>query len=127
MNRTSITKTSHSIYSMARIGEFHCKTLFSVRVYSGEGPIPHFHIVDTQNGNETCIRIDCTKYFTHGDKVYEFNSREKKTLIEFLNTVSPYEEDYGKTYYDLIWEEWNRNNREHRIPKPESMPDYSKL
>lgn len=118
---------NHSIWSMARIGEFHCNTLFSVRVYSGEGDIPHFHIVDVQNGNETCIRIDVPEYFLHGDKTFTLNSKQKKKLIEFLNTVSEYEEDCGKTYYELIWEEWNRNNREHRIPKPEVIPDYERL
>lgn len=127
MNRSQIVLTKHNIWSMARIGEFHCRNLYSVRVYSGEGPIPHFHVVDTQNGNETCVRIDCPEYFTHGDKIYEFNTKEKKKLMEFLNTVSPYEEDCGKKYYELIWEEWNRNNREYRISKPNSIPNYENL
>ncbi len=119
--------SGHSIWSMARIGEFHCNVLFSVRVYGGEGPIPHFHVVDTQNENECCIRIDCAEYFSHSDKIYKLNSKQKKKLVEFLTTVSGYEEDDGKTYYELIWEEWNRNNREHRIPKPTEMPDYENL
>jgi len=122
-----IKEPSHSIWSMARIGEFNCNTLFSVRVYSGEGPIPHFHVVDTKNGNESCIRIDCADYFSHDTKTYKLNSKEKKKLIEFLNTISPFEEDENKTYYMLIWAEWNRNNPEYRISKPQSIPDYSEL
>lgn len=117
----------HPILSMARIGEFNCNTLFSVRVYSGEGQVPHFHVIDVQNGNESCVRIDCVKYFSHDTKVYKFNSKQKKKLTEFLNTVSPYEEDEGKTYYMLIWMEWNRNNPNYRISKPTSIPDYLTL
>ena len=55
------------------------------------------------------------------------NKKEKKELQKFLGTVSPYEEDDGKTYYMLIWEEWNRNNREYRIPKPTFIPNYREL
>jgi hypothetical protein len=118
---------THPLWSMARIGEFSSGALFSVRVYSGEGPIPHFHMVDTQNDKEVCVKIQSAEYFSHGAKTFEFSNKQKKQLQKFFETVSPYEEDCGKTYYDLVWEEWNRNNREQRIPKPEVMPDYRKL
>ena len=120
-------KILHGIYSMARIGDFYCGGLYRVNVYSGEGNIPHFHVINTQNNKETCIRIDCAAYFLHDYKTYVLNAHEKKQLMNFLTSESPYEEDYGKTYYDLIWEEWNRNNREYRISKPKSIPNYRNL
>lgn len=117
----------HPIYSMARIGKFTCNSTFDVRVYSDEGPIPHFHIVNTQTGEEGCVRITEPKYFSHGTKEMKLTSKQKKKLIEYLSTPSKFEEDYGKTPYELIWEEWNRNDPDNRISKPESMPDYNSL
>lgn len=114
----------HSLTEMARIGEFICGGLFLINVYSGEGSIPHFHVINSQTGEEGCIRIDCAEYFSHGSKDMILNSKEKKALNQFLHSNSPYEEDEGKTYYMLIWEEWNRNNRQNRMMKPQSIPDY---
>lgn len=117
----------HKLTEMARIGEFFCGDLFLINVYSGEGTVPHFHIINNQTHEEGCIKIQSAEYFSHGSKSMELNSKEKKELQKFLETVSPYEEDDGKTYYMLIWEEWNRNNRENRIPKPTSIPNYRDL
>lgn len=124
---TNVIEEPHSIWSMARIGEFVSGASFVINVYSGEDPIPHFHIKNTQTNEEGCIRIDCAKYFSHGVKIMKLNNKQKKHLMEYLSTPSEYEEDYGKTPYELIWEEWNRNNRSYRIPKPVSMPDYMRL
>lgn len=112
---------------MARIGEFVCGDLFLINVYSGEGNIPHFHIINSRTREEGCIKIESAEYFSHDSKIMELNSKEKKELQNFLETISPYEEDDGKTYYMLIWEEWNRNNRENRIPRPISIPNYRNL
>ena len=117
----------HPVWSMAMIGEFDSGTHFSVRVYAKEGPVAHFHVVDTKTKKEGCVKIEKAEYFSHGKKTLTFSSGQKKQLQKFLKTVSPYPEDGGKTYYDLIWEEWNRNNREHRIEKPEVMPNYELL
>lgn len=117
----------HKLTEMARIGEFSCGYLFLINVYSGEGVIPHFHVINNQTKEESCIRIDCAEYFSHGSKNMKLNSKEKKFLYQFLTSVSPYEEDDGKTFYHLIWEEWNRNNREHRIKKPTEIPNYKEL
>ena len=124
---TNVIEMENPILSMACIGEFHCGKLFKVCVYTGERNIPHFHVIKTQTGEECCPRIDCANYFVHDGKDYQLNAKERKLLVNFLTSVSPYEEDYGKTYFDLIWEEWNRNNRQYRIVKPESMPDYNNL
>lgn len=117
----------HRLTEMARIGEFLCGDLFLINVYSGEGNIPHFHIINNQTHEECCIKIGVAEYFSHGSKIMELNSKEKKELQKFLETISPYEEDDEKTYYMLIWEEWNRNNRECRIPKPTFIPNYREL
>lgn len=117
----------HPIWSMARIGNFNGGSKFEVRVYAKEGDIAHFHVVDEQKNREACVQIEKPEYFIHGKKTFMFNSGQKRELIDFLKTVSLYEEDHGKTYCELIWEEWNRNNPDHRIEKPESMPDYELL
>ena len=124
-----LSKTSyfHDIRNSSCVGEFLCGDLFLINVYSGEGNIPHFHIINNQTREEGCIKIQSAEYFSHGSKIMELNSKEKKELQKFLETKSPYEEGDGKTYYMLIWEEWNRNNRENRIPRPTSIPNYREL
>ena len=117
----------HRLTEMTRIGEFVCGDLFLINVYSGEENVLHFHIINNQTREEGCIKIESAEYFSHGSKIMELNSKEKKELQNFLETISPYEEDDGKTYYMLIWEEWNRNNRENRIPRPISIPNYRNL
>ena len=93
----------HRLTEMARIGEFVCGDLFLINVHSGEGNVPHFHIINSQTREEGCIKIESAEYFSHGLKIMELNSKEKKELQNFLETISPYEEDDGKTYYMLIW------------------------
>ena len=117
----------HNLIEMARIGEFDCNGLFLINVYSKEGNIPHFHIINNQTHEETCVRIDCAEYFKHNSKQMELTSKQKKELYNFLTSISPYEEDDNKMYYYLIWEEWNRNNRKNRIPKPTKIPNYKDL
>ena len=53
----------HPVCSMVMIGEFDSGTHFSVRVYAKEGPVAHFHIVDTKTKKEGCVKIEKAEYF----------------------------------------------------------------
>lgn len=91
--------------------------------------IPHFHYVDHSTfGNEfhTCIRLDVPEYFLHEGKDDVLNSKQKKNLVSFLKELDP-EEDDGRTNFDTLLREWNRNNSDVRIDYSQDMPDYSKL
>ena len=126
-DENNVVEEPHSIWSMARIGNFKCKAYFSVNIYSGEGPIPHFHIKNIQTNEEACVRIDCAEYFPHSDKTMVLNSGQRKALVDFLNERPSLPEYLGLSNYELIWMQWNINNPSYRIPKPDSMPDYNNL
>lgn len=59
---------------------------FDVIVGENEGIIPHFHLLNESENKFTAIRLDAPYYFLHGDKNYILNSKEKKELINWLNS-----------------------------------------
>lgn len=110
------------------IGSFKSKgkTLF-VKVFSNEGPIPHFHLMDKDKKFETCIQILKPEYFLHGTKMDILNSQQIKDLVKFLN-----KKDYANkrlTNFVAICRAWNlSSSNEIKVPlKKNSIPDYSEL
>lgn len=111
---------------MAQVGRFEDCIVF---VRSNDaGKIPHFHVMDANTmGSQfhTCIRIDKPEYFHHEGKIDTFNSKEKKELIEFLNS-QPRNKRY-QTHWEMVKALWNDNNSDIEIDEDQPMPDYREL
>lgn len=88
---------------------------------------PHFHYrkVNDWHAFHTCIMIEKPDYFHHGNKQDILNSKQKKELIEFLNSKSK------NKRYESNWEYlvsmWNDNNSDVIIDESMEIPDYKQL
>lgn len=117
---------NHTLLEMAQVGTF---ARYTCSVYGKEGSVPHFHFYTRDKKISGCIRLDAPDYFVHGKHKAKLNSKEKKQLIEWLNS---FHEGYKKlgvklTIYSYICILWNDNNQNHLFDTPENMPDYSQL
>lgn len=113
------------LYEMARVGF----TSDSYEVYvntNDAGNIPHFHYRQKDDWNKfhTCIQITSPKYFHHTGKEDVLNIKQKKNLIEFLN--SPYK-NYGITVFRHLIDMWNDNNSSVQVDENITIPDYMSL
>lgn len=102
---------------MAYIGHF-CK--YTIQIYSDERPIPHFHFIDFANEKEGCICLQENKYFNHGTKQNILNSKERKMLIDFLNTKVG-----NVSIFKNMCRKWNESNPNHKIVDLNYIPDYT--
>lgn len=60
---------------------------FNIVIGENEGHnIPHFHIFDAQSNMCIAIKLDKPEYFIHGKYTYTLNSKEKKLLVNWLNS-----------------------------------------
>ena len=114
------------LMEMARVGFF---DEYEIYIHTDDpGNIPHFHIWDAETkGNKyhTCIRIDKPEYFHHTGKEDILNSKDKKDLVKFLKS-KPKNKRYDN-YWQILVDEWNRNNSIIEIDPDQEMPDYTKL
>lgn len=63
--------------------------LYNFRIVVGENEghnIPHFHMFSVQDGKYISIKLDKSEYFIHGKYTYTLNSKEKKLLVDWLNS-----------------------------------------
>ena len=101
---------------------------YQIYVYSDEGPIPHFHVIDSSNNTkkntvnghsdkDVCICIYKPIYFSHGSHMSVLNSRELKALDTFLRTGYD-----GTTYWDCISLLWKINNPKMVRDYPQNYP-----
>lgn len=101
---------------------------YQIYVHTNDpGHIPHFHIWDLSTRGQnfhTCIRIDCPEYFHHTGKEDVLNSKQRKELVNFLN--SSYRNRKQTVWQHLI-DVWNDNNSDVEIDENTPMPDYVKL
>lgn len=92
------------------------------------GNLAHFHLEESgEDGKKfkTCIRLDEAKYFHHGPYTSVLNAKQRKQLKGFLS--SPSKKDKGKTNWQVLVDEWNRNNSTTTLPSTLVMPDYSNI
>lgn len=100
----------------------------NVLVYSGEGPIPHFHIKG--DNFETCVKIYSAEFFAHTDHHYELSKANCEKLNEWLKQnnilINP-----NETNWEVIKRMWKRNNPDSNYKNPpkecDEQPDYSKM
>lgn len=117
----------HLLQEMARVATI---GNFELCVYSGEGPVPHFHFKNTESGTEGCLKILEADYFKHGRYQAELNSKERKTIYEFLQKEDEESKGFaekGTTNFKVVCYEWNKNNPENKIPLTSTVPDYANL
>lgn len=113
------------LFEMAQIGDLDNKLIIYVRSNEG-GNIPHFHIVDKQTlGSKfhTCVKIENATYFHHTGKEDVLNSKQRKRLVDFLNSMTPLE----NTYWEFLLLTWNINNSNRKVNINQKMPDYTNL
>lgn len=120
-----IYRQSQHFQEMARIGKVGD---FIISVFSDEGPIPHFHFMNTQTGQQGCLMIQTNEYFKHGKYQAELNSGERKQMQSFLESITA-EQIYkeGTTNFMVICHEWNKNNPSNTIDINTPIPNYREL
>jgi len=115
------------LMEIARIGFIDDLELF---IWTDDpGNIPHFHIRDISTKGQKfncCVRIDEPEYFKHTGKEDVLNSKQKKNLIQFLNSTSKLGTIEIKNW-DKVIMYWNDNNSKIILPDDLPMPDYSLL
>lgn len=116
-----IREDGQILYEMAQIGKFDS---FEIWIYGGEGPIPHFHLISQKFPDfEACIKIEKVEYFHHSGKEGILNSKEKKRLVEFLQSNH---HKLNGTNWEILVAQWGMNNPKYDIPFLE-MPNYREL
>ena len=98
-----------------------------IYIYNGEGLTPHFHLLDNTGNLICCICLHTLAYFDHGkgyEKNKELNSKERKSLNNFLNSIDPDNKD--ATIWTTLCSDWNKNNNTNFI-FPTYQPNYSDL
>lgn len=93
-------------------------------VYSNEGTIPHFHIID-KNNFECCICIYEAKYFNHGNKQGKLNSKQRKLLNTWMS--QPSSVDKSVTNWQVINIAWRIGNDDKYVPKNPKQPNYTDM
>ena len=113
------------LIEMARIGHVGD---YDIIIWPNEGGYtPHFHLVDSNSRGQnfhTCIRLDEPSYFHHTCKEDVLNSKQKKMLVNFLQSIDEYSDT---SYWKTILIEWNRNSSNKKLDINSEMPDYTKL
>lgn len=100
-----------------------------VQVYSGEGQVPHFHIVKN-NGKEKdcCVCIYTNTYFDHGTHVDLLNNNQLQQLNKWLNEPNKINKSMSNwNYIVLLWEKNNPDCLFDQALKVTQQPDYSKM
>lgn len=116
---------SNLLLEMARVGDMDNKLAIYIRS-NDPGNIPHFHIVDqTTLGDKfhTCVKIETAEYFHHTGKEDTLNAKQKKSLMEFFSK----NDKWGDNYWDIVLQEWNRNNSKIEIDRNLKTPNYLEL
>ena len=126
LNENTSMEESHDkmLLEMATIGNMDNTLCIIIRMnYAGN--IPHFHIMDRSTlGSKfhTCIKIETPEYFHHTGKEDILNSKQRKSLVEFLKS------SHRKgTKWEMLVDLWNINNSTMIVDDNIDMPDYTKL
>lgn len=124
----SIGETEESLLEMAQVGILDDTIL--IKIYGGEGPIPHFHFYETQSKRNGCIKILEASYFPHGGKYLDSLKRDEvKELISWLNNPNEFykKRNISMSNWESICTLWDQNNPQYQLenPKPE-IPNYIK-
>ena len=123
LNENTSMEESHDkmLLEMATIGNMDNTLCIIIRM-NDVGNIPHFHIMDRSTlGSKfhTCIKIETPEYFHHTGKEDILNSKQRKSLVEFLKS------SHRKgTKWEMLVDLWNINNSTMIVDDNIDMPDY---
>ena len=124
----SIGETEESLLEMAQAGTIDDSII--IKIYSGEGPVPHFHFYEVQSRRSGCIKILDASYFPHGGKYLDtLKSWEVDDLIKWLSEESIFFKKRGLdiTNWQAICILWDQNNSQFQLKNPNpSIPDYER-
>lgn len=113
-----------SRFSIKKVGP--CK----IEVYSGEGTIPHFHIIGIGKKFNCCVRIYDAHFFSHGNKYRDtLNSSQCLELNIWLQEINS-KSAVPMTNWQMIKTLWEISNSDCKYPerlKTDLQPDYSKM
>lgn len=94
---------------MARVGFL---DELEICVYTDDpGNVPHVHIRDVDTRGklfDACVKLEYPEYFDHGCHTDTLNSKQKRKLDDFMNSVP--EKGVFKTNYEKAVYMWNDNN-----------------
>lgn len=124
----SIGETEETLLEMANIGVVD-GTIY-IKVYGGEGPIPHFHFYETQSRRAGCLKILEASYSVHGRYLDDLKRDERRELVDWLRALDPeaLEQGWKRTNWQAICYEWNKNNPQYKLENPNPpIPDYMKI
>ena len=118
-----------NIYGMARVGYSD-----GLEVYvntNDAGNIPHFHLRKESEWGKfhTCIKIESPEYFWHEGKRGTLNSKQRKALVEFMNSpvgISKYADRFENNW-ELVCFLWDINNSTISVSDNAVMPNYGLL
>ena len=114
----------HSVNEVSNMGTTHGG--ITIKVYSGECPIPHLHFIIDEN-HQGCLMLSQAEYFTHGQYTATLNEHQLVDVIKFMNSsAASHGFDPGWTKYVDCCNEWNKNNPRYAMKRQE-MPDYSTI
>ena len=124
-----VKSNTQDIFGMARVGFVDS---FEVYVNTNDaGNIPHFHIRDINDWHKfhTCIEIAKAKYFHHGEKTDILNSRQRRSLAEFMESPisNPKYGDKFSNVWELVCFLWEINNSQMPLPDDIEMPNYREI
>ena len=119
-----MTQEDKMLLEMASIGNID-NTLCVVIRMNDTGNIPHFHIMDKSTLGKkfhTCVKIETPEYFHHTGKVDVLNSKQRKSLVEFLKSSHR-----NGTTWEMLIDLWNINNSTIKVDDNIDMPDYNNI
>lgn len=121
---THLNAHNKTLVEMAEVGRF---DTFKITVFGNEGPIPHFHFESLDGTIDGCIRLDKPEYFKHGTHQSTLKHKERRKMIEWLQTPHKSLGEYGLINWKVICIYWDDNNINYPFNKNATMPDYSQL
>ena len=124
LNENTFEIEDKMLLEMASIGNID-NTLCVVIRMNDAGNIPHFHIMDKSTLGKkfhTCVKIETPEYFHHTGKVDVLNSKQRKSLVEFLKSSHR-----NGTKWEMLVDLWNINNSTIKVDDNIDMPDYTNI
>ena len=124
-----LTSDLHHLNEMASIGyinkrlDIEQESDMKICVFSGEGPIPHLHIL-SKNQSETCVKLEAAEYFAHGKKRGIISTPAAIWLDQTLRQLHP---NQKLTLWEFAIALWNSNNPKYKVSYALQQPDYTKL